>query len=177
MSSLQVHRATARDLDQLRRLSLEANRNALTPAHGDPVDPGQWLTLRAPVVVVSEGTTTVGFAAALSRNIPCAAPRCAEVAVYTNPGHRRRGAARGALSELMTVARTMGLWKLLAYATPEDVAARALLARFEFREVGVFVKHVQLEGGWRDVVVYERLIMAARPQSLPPPSGDRQSPT
>ena len=65
------------------------------------------------------------------------------------------------MCELMTVARTMGLWKLLAYATPDDAAARALLARLEFREVGVFVKHLQLEGGWRDVALYERLIMAA----------------
>lgn len=166
MSSFQVHRATPKDLDDLRRLSVEAGRSALATAHRDPVDPGEWITLHLPVVLVSEGATTVGFAAAVSRNIPCAAPRCAEAFVYINPGHRRRGAARGAMGELMTVARTMGLWKLLAYATPDDAAARALLARLEFREVGVFVKHLQIEGGWRDVALYERLIMAAR-RSMP----------
>jgi phosphinothricin acetyltransferase len=170
MSSFQVRRATARDLDELRRLSLDASRNALATAHRDAGDPGEWITLRAPVVVVAEGAATVGFAAALSRSIPCAAPRCAEVAVYTDPAHRRRGAARGAMSELMAVARTTGLWKLLAYTTPEDAAGRALLARFEFREVGVFVKHLQLEGGWHDVAVHERLIMAAR-RSFPSLSG------
>jgi phosphinothricin acetyltransferase len=170
MSSLHARRATARDLDELRRLSLDARRNALTTAHRDPVDPGEWITLQAPVVVVGEGAATVGFAAALSRNIPCAAPRCAEVAVYTDPAHRRRGAARGAMSELMAVARTMGLWKLLAYTTPEDAAGRALLARFEFRELGVFVKHLQLEGRWHDVAVHERLLMAAR-RSFPSLTG------
>jgi L-amino acid N-acyltransferase YncA len=170
MSSLQVRRAAARDLDDLRRLCLDASRNGPAVAHRGPVDPGDWITLHVPVIVVSEGTTTVGFAAALSRNIPCAAPRCAELVVYVNPDHRRRGAARRAMSELMTVTRTMGLWKLLAYAAPEDAAAQALLSRFEFREVGVFVKHLQLEGGWRDVAVHERLLMTAR-RSLPSMGG------
>jgi L-amino acid N-acyltransferase YncA len=167
---LRVHRATARDLDDLRRLCLDASRNASAVARRDPVDPGDWITLHVPVIVASEGTATVGFAAALSRNVPCAAPRCAELVVYVNPDHRRRGAARRATSELMTVARTTGLWKLLAYATPEDAAAQALLSRFEFREVGVFVKHLQLEGGWRDITVHERLLMTAR-RSLPSISG------
>jgi L-amino acid N-acyltransferase YncA len=146
MSSFQVHRATVRDLDALRPLCSESSRNTLTVAHRDLVDPAEWITLHLPVVVVRENMTTVGFAAALSRNVPCGAPRCAELVVHIAKGYRRRGAARDAMSELMAVTRNMGLWKLFAYATPEDAAARALLARFEFREVGVFVKHMQIDG-------------------------------
>jgi len=171
MSSFQVHRATARDLDGLRRLCLDASRdrNGLASARRDPLDPAEWITGRVPSVVVGEGGEPIGYAAAVPQGIPCGAPRCAEMTIYVAPAQRRRGAARAATNELLAVARTMGFWKLLAHAIPEDDAARALLERFEFREVGVLVKHVQLEGGWHDVTVHERLLMAAR-RSVPSPS-------
>jgi L-amino acid N-acyltransferase YncA len=60
----------------------------------------------------------------------------------------------------------MGLWKMVAYALSDDPAPRALLERIDFREVGQLVKHAQVDGGWRDVVLYERLVMAAR-KSMP----------
>ena len=41
---------------------------------------------------------------------------------------------------------------------PENTASRALCARFGFREVGVYEKHAQLDGVWRDVVIVERLL-------------------
>jgi L-amino acid N-acyltransferase YncA len=170
MAPLQVRRAAPSDLAGLRQLSLEASRAALSPVHRDPVDVGEWGALRVPVVVMSDGIAPVGFAAALPRNVPCAALRCAEVLVYVNAAHRRRGAGRAAMSELLTAARAAGLWKLVAYTAPDDADQRALLARFEFREVGVFVKHAQLDGAWRDVAVHERLIMAAR-RSLPSING------
>ena len=33
-----------------------------------------------------------------------------------------------------------------------------LLCRLGFREVGVYEKHAQLDGVWRDVVIVERLL-------------------
>jgi L-amino acid N-acyltransferase YncA len=86
--------------------------------------------------------------------------------VYVVAGHRRHGAARAAVSELFTVARAMGLWKLTCCALPDDPAGRALIARFEFREVGLLAKHVQIDGIWRDVTLHERLMLSAR-RSIP----------
>ena len=40
--------------------------------------------------------------------------------------------------------------------------SRALLARLDFRDVGTLTKHVQLVNSWHDVVVAERLVLAAR---------------
>lgn len=54
-----------------------------------------------------------------------------------------------------------GFWKVLSRLFPENTASRALCARFGFREVGVYQRHAQLDGVWRDVVIVERLLGAA----------------
>ena len=42
----------------------------------------------------------------------------------------------------------------------DNTASRALLRSTGFREVGVYEKHAQLDGVWRDVVIVERLLPA-----------------
>jgi L-amino acid N-acyltransferase YncA len=171
-TSYRAHRATAQDADSLRRLFADATQPRASlwslrrDRAGAGADPAAWLAARSPVVVVGDGQTAVGFAAALPEGIPLGAPRCAEAFVYVDPAYRRRGSARAAMTELITASRTMGLWKLVAYALVEDAAARGLLTRFDFRDVGTLVKHVQIENGWHDVVLSERLVLAAR-KSLP----------
>lgn len=128
--------------------------------------PSAWIAARIPLVVVEDPSGAVGFAVASHEGVPMAISKCAEAIVYVTPTHRRRGAARAALSELVSVARLMGLWKLVAFALPEDAAARGLLDRLDFRDVGTLVRHAQVEGTWRDVVLHERLMMASR-KSMP----------
>lgn len=168
MAPLSVRRGTDRDQAALARLCIEATntRGTLWSLRRQHFDPGAWLAAHAPLVVAGDGGNIVGFATALSEGIPVAAPRTVEALVYVSPSHRRRGAGRAAMTELISIARQTGLWKAIAYALPEDAGARALLGRLDFREVGVLVKHVQLDGGWHDVVLTERLVLAAR-KSLP----------
>lgn len=167
MATFTARRANERDLASLEQLCTEASKTVpLWSLRRDRFNASAWLSSRAPLVVVADGTTAIGFAAALSENVPLPASKCAEALVYVSAKHRRRGAARAVVSELLLTARTMGLWKLMAYSLPEDPAAKTLLERVDFRVVGGLVKHVQVEGGWRDVVVHERLVMAAR-KSMP----------
>jgi L-amino acid N-acyltransferase YncA len=168
MASYKVHRANDRDLAVLERLWGEATApHAGVWAHRrDKWNPGAWVAARAPVVLASDPSGPVAFAAALADQAPLGAPRCAEAIVYVTPAHRRRGAGRAIVTELVAVARAANLWKIIAYALPDDAAGRTLLERADFREVGVLVKHLQLEGGWRDVALYERLVLAAR-KSMP----------
>ena len=42
----------------------------------------------------------------------------------------------------------------------ENAPSRALLRTLGFREVGVYEKHAQLDGVWRDVVIVEWLLPA-----------------
>lgn len=167
MANLRARRATAQDVDALRHLNTEATatRSALWSIRRDRLNPAAWVASHTPAVLVADGAAAAGFAVAIGDGIPLAAARCAEVFVYVSPSHRRHGAARAALAELLTVSRTMGLWKLLGYALPEDAVARALLARMDFREVGTLTKHVQLANSWHDVVMAERLVLSARKSS------------
>ena len=54
--------------------------------------------------------------------------------------------------------RTAGFRKLVSRVFVENAASRALLRRVGFREVGVYERHGQLHGTWRDVVIVERLL-------------------
>jgi L-amino acid N-acyltransferase YncA len=167
MAVLAARRATDRDVPSLERLCAEAAKTVTLWANRrERLNPGAWLSARAPLVVVADGTDAIGFAVALSDNVPLGSAKFAEAIAYVAPKHRRRGAARSAMSELLSVARTMGLWKLVVYALADDGAARTLLDRMDFRTVGTLVKHLQIEGGWRDVALHERLVMSAR-KSLP----------
>jgi L-amino acid N-acyltransferase YncA len=82
----------------------------------------------------------------------------AEASVYVSRHFRRRGAGRIALEALMQAAKEAGFWKLLSRIFPENLASRGLVRQLGFREVGVYEKHGQLDGEWRDVVIVERLI-------------------
>jgi L-amino acid N-acyltransferase YncA len=84
----------------------------------------------------------------------------AEASVYVARGVRGRGAGGLALDALIAAAGAAGYWKLLSRIFVENRASRALIAAHGFREVGIYEKHGQLDGVWRDVVIVERLIVA-----------------
>jgi phosphinothricin acetyltransferase len=84
----------------------------------------------------------------------------AEFSVYVERAWRGRGAGRQALERLLQEAQKAGFWKLVSRVFVENAASRTLLRRLGFREVGVYEKHAQLDGVWRDVVIVERLLEA-----------------
>ena len=62
------------------------------------------------------------------------------------------------LSALIEEAERRGLWKLVSRIFPENEASLALCRSLGFRQVGVYRRHGQLDGVWRDVVVVELLL-------------------
>lgn len=58
----------------------------------------------------------------------------------------------------MREARQAGFWKLISRVFVENTPSRTLLVSLGFREVGVYFKHGQLDGVWRDVVIVEKLL-------------------
>jgi phosphinothricin acetyltransferase len=66
------------------------------------------------------------------------------------------------MAAFLPACEAKGLWKLVSRIFPENAASRALCARHGFREVGVYARHAQLDGVWRDVVIVEHLLGAAR---------------
>ncbi|MGI8914548.1 MAG: arsinothricin resistance N-acetyltransferase ArsN1 family A [Chloroflexota bacterium] len=113
---------------------------------------------RHPIVVVDDGGAVIAFAAtSLYRPRDCYAG-IAEFSVYVAREARGRGADRCAMEALLAAAEVAGYWKLLSRVFVDNAASRRLLAGLGFREVGVYERHAQLDGVWRDVVIVERLL-------------------
>ena len=79
-----------------------------------------------------------------------------EASIYVRRTARGRGLARWLLDELADEAERRGYWKLIALLFPENEASVALCRSAGCREVGVYERHGQLDGEWRDVLLLER---------------------
>lgn len=117
-----------------------------------------WFDGVHPIVVVEDEGAVVAFGAtSVYRPRECYAG-IAETSVYVARSHRRRGAGRAALEALIRASAQAGFWKLVSRIFPENTASRSLVRSLGFREVGVYERHAQLDGVWRDVVIVERLL-------------------
>jgi|SRR5207249_8007793 len=117
-----------------------------------------WFDGVHPIVVVEESGEVIAFGATFSYRPRECYSGIAEVSLYVAREARGRGAGRVAMTELLKAAREAGFWKLLSRVFVENQASRRLIQSLGFREVGVYEKHGQLDGVWRDVVIVERLI-------------------
>ncbi len=125
-----------------------------------PQEIEQWFDALHPIVVLETDQQIIAFAStSLYRPRSCYAG-IAEFSVYVERAWRGRGAGRRALEGLVQEAEKAGFWKLVSRVFVENAASRALLRSHGFREVGVYEKHAQLDGVWRDVVIVERLLPA-----------------
>ncbi len=117
-----------------------------------------WFDGTHPVVVVELDGAVIAFASTSSyRSRDCYAG-IAEFSVYVARHARGHGAGRVAMRALIDAVRLTKVWKLLSRIFIENTASRRLMASVGFREVGIYEKHAQLDGQWRDVVIVELLI-------------------
>jgi len=132
----------------------------------------KWLDTPFPIVVVAAGRRVVGFASTSSYRDRECYRGIAEFSVYVARAVRGRGAGRVALAGLITAAERAGFWKLVSRIFVENEQSRRLMSRLGFREVGIYRRHGQLDGQWRDVVIVERLLGDHHPAHAEPPSVD-----
>lgn len=113
---------------------------------------------RFPTVVAERGGTAVAFAGTGPyRTRPCYRG-IAEHSVYVHRSARGTGAGRAVLEALCRACEERGFWKLVSRIFPENAASLALHARVGFRTVGMYQRHGQLDGVWRDCVIVEKLL-------------------
>lgn len=124
-----------------------------------PHDVAKWFGTRFPIVVVeNSGGQVIAFASTSEYRSRDCYRGIAEFSVYVTRSERGRGAGRIAMQSLIREAKAAGFWKLVSRVFPENTASRALLAQLGFREVGIYKRHAQSRGVWRDVVIVEALL-------------------
>jgi L-amino acid N-acyltransferase YncA len=116
-----------------------------------------------PALVAERDGTVIGFAwVAPYSERPCYMG-VGEFSVYISREARGQGVGRALVDALADACRTEQFWKLVSRIFPENAASRALCRACGFREVGKHIRHAQLDGEWRDVIVVERLLEPLRP--------------
>jgi len=156
-------RATPEDAEAIARIYNEgiADRVATFETRlRSAEDVRAWFDGVHPVMVVEDEGEILAFAATFSYRARDCYAGIAEVSLYVARSARGYGIGGVAMTALIDAAEKAGFWKLLSRVFIENHASRNLIRKFGFREVGVYEKHAQLDGVWRDVVIVERIIPA-----------------
>jgi L-amino acid N-acyltransferase YncA len=121
-------------------------------------DIATWFDGMHPVVVIEAGGAVIAFASTSTyRPRECYAG-IAEVSAYVAREWRSKGAGRLAMAALIDAARAAGFHKLVSRVFPENTASLRMIDALGFRQAGVYRRHGQLDGVWRDVVIVEKLL-------------------
>ena len=111
---------------------------------------------RYPVVVADDGGTVAGWARAGSYSDFPPYAGVGELAIYVTAGARGGGVGRALVEGLAGAARSRGYWKLVAKVFQGNEGSIGLLHACGWRDVGLHLRHGQLDGEWLDVLVLER---------------------
>lgn len=117
-----------------------------------------WFDGVHPIVVVEDGGEVIAFASTSEYRPRGCYAGIAEVSVYVARAWRGKKAGRMAMEALFDAARSAGFHKLVSRVFPENRASLRMIGALGFREVGVYRRHGQLDGEWRDVVIVEKLL-------------------
>lgn len=119
-----------------------------------------WFDGIHPIVVVEQEGEIVAYASSSSYRPRACYAGIVEFSVYVRRDWRGKGAGRLAMARLLHECEQAGFSKLVSRVFVENAASRGLLHSLGFREVGVYEKHGQLDGVWRDVVIVEYVLIS-----------------
>ena len=161
-STLTVRRATPADVDAIASIYNDGSRGrgaTFETRERTSDDILAWFAdPRFPILVADDLGVVVGWAAASSYRARECYAGIAEYSIYVATSHHGRGVGNLLMPRFLEAAEQAGFWKVLSRLFPENAASRALCARHGFREVGVYQRHGQLDGEWRDTLIVERLL-------------------
>lgn len=107
-------------------------------------------------LVACREDNVVGWAALSPVSERCVYGGVGEVSVYVSEEARGEGVGGELLRSLVEQSERAGLWTLQAGIFPENSASIVLHQRNGFREVGTRERLGQLNGVWKDVLLFER---------------------
>ena len=143
------------------------------PSAGELAARMERTTRTHPWLVLEDAGRVVGYAYA-SQHRPRAAYRwAADVGVYVNPAHHRRGGGRRLYTALLELMRAQGLRIACAGITLPNDASVALHRSVGFEPVGTFRAIGWKAGAWRDVSWWQ---LALAPGDGGPPPAEPNPP-
>jgi phosphinothricin acetyltransferase len=159
-AAVALRELTAEDWPAVARIYAEGIASRLatfetrTPSW-DEWDAGHLVT---PRLVADAGGQTVGWAALSPVSRRAAYRGVAEVSLYVAASARRRGIGRALLAALLARADAAGLWTLQATIFAENQPSVRLHEEAGFRLVGRRERIAELDGRWRDTLLFERRV-------------------
>lgn len=163
-----VRIATIDDADAIARIYNQGIADRIATFETEPRTPAMivaWFDGEHPVVVVEANGEVVAFASTSTYRPRDCYRHIAEFSVYVERAHRGQGFGTVAMEGLFDAARDAGLSKLVSRVFPENLGSLTPLRKLGFREVGIYERHGQLDGVWRDVVIVERLLAPSSSES------------
>jgi L-amino acid N-acyltransferase YncA len=121
-------------------------------------DIATWFDGVHPVIVIESDGEVIAFASTSTYRPRACYAGIAEVSAYVARKWRSKGAGRMAMTALNDAARAAGFHKLVSRVFPENTASLRMIDALGFRQAGVYRRHGQLDGVWRDVVIVEKLL-------------------
>ena len=122
-----------------------------------------WFEGGLPLLVAEDSDRrVVGWARVSAYSDRCVYEGVGEHAVYVAAEARGQGVGRRLLEDLSSAAEDAGYYKLTSRVFTTNEASLAVHRAAGFFEVGVQPRHGRLDGEWKDCVLVERLLGAAR---------------
>lgn len=106
--------------------------------------------------VVLLNSKIVGWAGLLPVSARKVYDGVAEVSIYVHPDFAGKGIGKQLMNHLVVESENAGLWTLYASIFPENKASIHLHKLHGFREIGYRERIAQLDGKWRDTILFER---------------------
>jgi L-amino acid N-acyltransferase YncA len=162
MTTHAVRPARGEDRDAVAAIyneGIREGRSTFETEQRTAADIAEWLDSPPhPVLVAQDAGEVVGWA----RIAPYSARPCytgiGEASVYVSAPARGRGLGGALAAELRAEAARAGFHKLIGKLFAENRASLALATRYGFREVGLHLRHGEIDGRWHDVLVVELLL-------------------
>ena len=158
--SIRTRRATAGDASavasiynqgiQERQATFETRSRTADELAAEIANPGA-----APFLVADRGGAVLGWGRIALYSKRSCYSGVGEASIYVDRDARRSGVGRLLFEALCDAAAAHGYWKLLGLLFPTNKASVALVRAAGCREVGVYRRHAQLDGEWRDVLLVE----------------------
>jgi L-amino acid N-acyltransferase YncA len=157
-----VRNVEGRDCEAIAAIYNEGIVEGRSTFEADPrsaTDIAGWLGLTTHPVLVAEMD---GIVAGWARISPYSPRPCyagiGEASVYVRASARGHGLGGALARTLRDRAQQAGLHKVIGKLFAENEQSRRLAARHGFREVGLHLRHGQVDGEWHDVLVVELLL-------------------